>query len=84
MIAVCPDSMANAHQIELTNITLPAGELGTLAVEMTIRRLDGSAEAETRLLAPRLSARGSTTRARRPHVVTGLTARDETTDAIAL
>jgi len=63
-VAICPDDMATTHAVSFTNIAIPAHELGTAAVDMVMRRLDGDAPAETRLLAPVLTERESTAPAR--------------------
>ncbi|XVS67967.1 LacI family DNA-binding transcriptional regulator [Actinosynnema sp. CA-299493] len=60
VLAVCPPDVAQAQAVPLSSIDLPAVELGRLAVELAMRRLDGPAEPEVRLLPPRLTARGST------------------------
>jgi DNA-binding LacI/PurR family transcriptional regulator len=65
VVAVCPESMAENHAVSLTTVAIPADELGELAVEMTTRQLGGQTAAETRLLSPRLTRRGSTAPARR-------------------
>ncbi|NRN66949.1 LacI-type transcriptional regulator [Kibdelosporangium sp. 4NS15] len=61
VLAVCPEDMAEAHAIPLTSIALPTAELGSLAVEMAMRRLGGgTVQPEVRLLSPTLIDRGST------------------------
>jgi DNA-binding LacI/PurR family transcriptional regulator len=60
VIAVCPDSMAEQHPVALTSVAIPAEEVGTQAVEMTMRRLGGHTTPEVRLLDPRLTRREST------------------------
>ncbi|GHF53760.1 DNA-binding LacI/PurR family transcriptional regulator [Amycolatopsis bartoniae] len=60
VLAVCPDSMAGNHAVTLTTITIPADEIGELAVAMTMSQLGGEATPETRLLSPRLTRREST------------------------
>ncbi|ONI90052.1 LacI family transcriptional regulator [Saccharothrix sp. ALI-22-I] len=60
VLAVCPPDVAEAQAVPLSSVDLPATELGRLAVELTMRQLDGLAEPEVRLLPPRLTARGST------------------------
>jgi DNA-binding LacI/PurR family transcriptional regulator len=44
----------------LTSIAIPAAELGSLAVEMAMQRLDEGGQSEIRLLSPQLTERGST------------------------
>jgi DNA-binding LacI/PurR family transcriptional regulator len=60
VVAICPDDMAGTHAVGYTNIAIPAHELGTAAVDMVVRQLDGDVPAETRLLAPVLTVREST------------------------
>ena len=64
VVAICPDDMASTHGVSFTNIAIPAQELGTTAVDMALRQLEGQAPTETRLLAPVLTVRSSTERAR--------------------
>ncbi len=59
IVAVCPRDVAVAHAVRLTSIDIPALEVGTLAVEMAMGRLNGGRHAETRLLAPTLTERDS-------------------------
>jgi DNA-binding LacI/PurR family transcriptional regulator len=60
VLAVCPQDMAEAHAVPLTSIAIPAARLGSLAVEMAMRRLDEGGQSEIRLLSPELTERGST------------------------
>jgi DNA-binding LacI/PurR family transcriptional regulator len=60
VLAVCPQDMAEAHSVPLTSIAIPAAQLGSLAVEMAMRRLDEGGQSEIRLLSPQLTERGST------------------------
>ena len=64
VVAICPDDMATTHAVGFTNIAIPAQELGTAAVDMVMRQLDGDVPAETRLLSPVLTVRSSTASAR--------------------
>lgn len=57
--ALCPDDVALNLGVELTGVAVPAEQIGRAAVEMVLRQVDGH-EAETRLLAPRLTVRRST------------------------
>jgi DNA-binding LacI/PurR family transcriptional regulator len=52
--------MAEAHAVPLTSIAIPAAQLGSLAVEMAMRRLEEGSQSEIRLLSPQLTERGST------------------------
>jgi DNA-binding LacI/PurR family transcriptional regulator len=63
VVAVCPDNMADNGAVALTNVAIPAPEVGDLAVRMTIRQLSGPPQPEVHLLPPRLTVRHSTTRA---------------------
>lgn len=60
VLAVCPPDVAQAQAVPLSWVDVPAVELGRLAVELAVNRLDGPAEPEVRLLPPRLTDRGST------------------------
>ncbi|MFI9011065.1 LacI family DNA-binding transcriptional regulator [Actinosynnema sp. NPDC053489] len=60
VLAVCPPDVARAHSVPLSSVDIPAVELGRLAVELAMRRLDGPADPEVRLLPPGLTDRGST------------------------
>ena len=66
VVAVCPDTMAVSGAIALTSVSIPAPEVGELAVRMTIRQLSGPSEPEVRLLPPRLTVRESTAPAATP------------------
>jgi DNA-binding LacI/PurR family transcriptional regulator len=61
VVAICPDDMADTDAVAFTNIAIPAYELGSIAVDMVMRRLESVAPTETRLLSPVLTVRGSTT-----------------------
>lgn len=65
VVAICPDDMASTHSVQFTNIAIPAHELGTIAVDMVLRQVEGLAPTETRLLAPVLTMRSSTSAANR-------------------
>lgn len=60
VLAVCPQDMAEVQSVPLTNVAIPAVELGELAIEMVMRQVDGVAWPEVRLLSPRITDRGST------------------------
>jgi DNA-binding LacI/PurR family transcriptional regulator len=64
VVAICPDDMASTHAVAFTNIEVPANDLGTIAVDMVMRQLEGQALTETRLLSPVLRVRSSTTSAK--------------------
>jgi len=59
IVAVCPRDVALALPVRLTSADIPAHEVGTLAVEMTMGLLDGGRRPETRLLAPTIIDRDS-------------------------
>ncbi|WP_112264532.1 LacI family DNA-binding transcriptional regulator [Lentzea terrae] len=62
VITLCPDDVAESLPVPLTSIAVPAQELGTIAVEMVMARLTEEHAPEVRLLQPRLTDRGSTSR----------------------
>jgi DNA-binding LacI/PurR family transcriptional regulator len=61
IVALCPTDLAVNQRVPLTSIDVAAQQVGTAAVEMVLRELAGEAPAETRLVAPSLTARASTT-----------------------
>ncbi|MFE7406813.1 LacI family DNA-binding transcriptional regulator [Isoptericola sp. NPDC057559] len=62
VIALCPEDVALAQRVPMTAIDLPASTIGSLAVDIVMARLDDGLGAETRLLSPVLTTRGSTAR----------------------
>jgi LacI family transcriptional regulator, galactose operon repressor len=60
VIALCPDDLAEQVSPALTAVSVPAEELGRLAVGMLMNKLDGARITETVLLAPKLTTRSST------------------------
>jgi DNA-binding LacI/PurR family transcriptional regulator len=60
VVAVCPEDVAIGQPQALTSVSIPATRIGAVAVEMVMHRLDHGQEAETRLLAPELTARTTT------------------------
>lgn len=60
IVALCPDQIAEQTAPRLTSVTIPATELGTQAVDLLMRRMDGGGTGEVRLLPPSLTVRGST------------------------
>jgi len=60
VVAICPDEMAERRSPPLSSVLIPAHELGQEAVTLLMRKLDGHPTEELTLLAPRLTARGST------------------------
>jgi len=61
IVAICPDRLAEQTSPRLTSVNLPAQELGTSAVDLLMRRLDGHGEGEVLLIPPALAERGSST-----------------------
>ncbi len=64
VVALCPDDMAENQAVGLTSVAVPAAEVSRLAVDMVMRQLAGETSRETRLVAPRLTRRASTTHPR--------------------
>lgn len=60
VIALCPEDVALTQQVPLTSIDLPAWRIGSIAVDMVMGMLGSDYPAETRLLAPTMTTRGST------------------------
>ncbi|MFE1902963.1 LacI family DNA-binding transcriptional regulator [Streptomyces gardneri] len=58
--AICPDQVAVHASVPLTAVSVPAQEMGRLAVERLVARLRGEAARGTELIAPRLTERAST------------------------
>ncbi|WP_314612656.1 LacI family DNA-binding transcriptional regulator [Streptomyces stackebrandtii] len=63
VVAICPDQVAVHASVPLTAVSVPAQEMGRLAVERLVARLGGEAARGTELIAPRLTERASTGRA---------------------
>lgn len=64
VVAVCPEDVAVSMPVALTSIDIPAHEVGSLAVEMVMKLLDGPRRAQARLLSPTLTERDSCGRTR--------------------
>ncbi|MCX4700343.1 LacI family DNA-binding transcriptional regulator [Streptomyces sp. NBC_01373] len=58
--AICPDELAESVRVPVTSVALPSADIGTRAVELLMRKLDGTEVPEATLLAPRLTERAST------------------------
>ncbi|WP_217214750.1 LacI family DNA-binding transcriptional regulator [Streptomyces sp. AC550_RSS872] len=58
--AICPDELAASLRVPVTSIALPADEVGAQAVELLMKKLNGTAVPEATLLPPRMTERGST------------------------
>jgi DNA-binding LacI/PurR family transcriptional regulator len=59
IVAICPQDVALGLPIRMTSIDIPGHQLGALAVDRVMSLLRGERGAETRLLAPSLTERGS-------------------------
>ncbi|MFJ5136937.1 LacI family DNA-binding transcriptional regulator [Streptomyces sp. NPDC088707] len=59
VVAVCPDQVAVHASVPLTAVSVPAQEMGRLAVERLVRRLAGETPRGTELIPPLLTARAS-------------------------
>ncbi|MFI8526832.1 LacI family DNA-binding transcriptional regulator [Promicromonospora sukumoe] len=59
VVAVCPTDVALSQRIPMTSIDLPAEDIGKVAVDMVMARLESEQPSETRLLAPVLTERES-------------------------
>lgn len=60
VVAICPDEVAERSTPPLDSVLIPAEEVGSQAVELLMRKLEGAEVPEATLLAPRLTARAST------------------------
>jgi len=60
LVAICPRDVAVGQPLALTSVDLPAEAIGRIAVEMAMAGIRGEKLAETRLLAPVLTQRLST------------------------
>ncbi|MEV6791822.1 LacI family DNA-binding transcriptional regulator [Streptomyces sp. NPDC051320] len=60
VIAICPSETAEQATIPVTSVTVPAEEVGTRAVQLLMRKLDGTPVPSTTLLPPQLTVRAST------------------------
>ncbi|GED90594.1 LacI family DNA-binding transcriptional regulator [Streptomyces sp. 6-11-2] len=58
--AICPDELAASLRVPVTSVAVPSAELGARAVELLMKKLDGTAVPEATLLPPRLTERAST------------------------
>ncbi|MFC7877787.1 LacI family DNA-binding transcriptional regulator [Isoptericola sp. NPDC057391] len=61
VIAICPGDVAVSQRLPLTSIDIPGELIGGVAVDMVMARLEGGQPAESRLIAPELTQRASTT-----------------------
>jgi DNA-binding LacI/PurR family transcriptional regulator len=60
VLAICPDDVALAATPRLSNVAIPANEVGSRAVELLLSRLDGAEVPATTLIKPTLTDRAST------------------------
>jgi DNA-binding LacI/PurR family transcriptional regulator len=60
VVALCPASFAESARVPLTSVALPTTEIGTRAVDLLIRKLEGDPVPPTTLLSPELRVRAST------------------------
>jgi DNA-binding LacI/PurR family transcriptional regulator len=60
VIAICPDQVATQASVRLASVAIPAQEMGRLAVEHLIAKLEGHGKDEVVLIAPELTVRAST------------------------
>ncbi|MFF4782713.1 LacI family DNA-binding transcriptional regulator [Streptomyces griseorubiginosus] len=58
--AICPEEVAQSARVPITSVALPSAELGERAVDLLMKKLDGTVVPESTLLAPRMTERGST------------------------
>jgi DNA-binding LacI/PurR family transcriptional regulator len=66
VIALCSAALAEEHSPRLTAVGGPDRELGTVAVDLVMRRMEGDTTGDVVLLTPVLTARESTGPAPRP------------------
>jgi DNA-binding LacI/PurR family transcriptional regulator len=64
VVAICPDQVALQATPRLTSVSIPAEEMGRMAVRRVMTQLDAARreEQETSLIAPTLTVRESTSR----------------------
>lgn len=59
VVAICPEQVAVQASVRLTSVAIPAQEMGRLAVEQLVAKLDGRGGDEVVLIAPELTLRAS-------------------------
>ncbi|MEW2078159.1 LacI family DNA-binding transcriptional regulator [Streptomyces sp. NPDC012403] len=59
VVAICPEQVAVQASVRLTSVAVPAQEMGRLAVEQLVAKLDGRGGDEVVLIAPELTVRAS-------------------------
>ncbi|WP_198655516.1 LacI family DNA-binding transcriptional regulator [Streptomyces geranii] len=61
LTAICPDDLAETLPVPVTSVAVPSTEVGAGAVDLLMRKLNGTGHTpETTLLPPRLTERAST------------------------
>jgi DNA-binding LacI/PurR family transcriptional regulator len=60
IVAICPDELAERVVPRLTSVKIPAYDVGRMAVELVMSKLDGRDVPSSTLLPPQLTARSST------------------------
>ncbi|WP_329359953.1 LacI family DNA-binding transcriptional regulator [Streptomyces sp. NBC_01483] len=60
VIAICPDETAEQAPVPITSVSIPSGEIGTLAVDLLMAKLVGQDAPETTVLPARLTPRSTT------------------------
>jgi DNA-binding LacI/PurR family transcriptional regulator len=64
IVAICPDEVAERNTPALDSVLIPAEEVGTRAVDLLMRKIEGTSAPDASLLSPRLTTRASTAGAR--------------------
>lgn len=62
VLAICPADVAERQTVPVTAVEIPAADIGSVAVDMLVDRVEEDRPTEIRLVAPTLVDRGSTTR----------------------
>jgi len=66
IVAICPDEVAERTTPALDSVLIPAEEVGTRAVDLLMRKIEGAHVPDASLLSPRLTTRASTTPSHSP------------------
>ncbi|MFI7642898.1 substrate-binding domain-containing protein [Nonomuraea sp. NPDC049400] len=66
VVAICPDRTAVQTSPQVTNVAVPAAQLGSRAAELVVAQLAGETVEGVTLIAPRLTVRGSSAPMRAP------------------
>ena len=59
VVAICPEQVAVQASVRLTSVAVPAQDMGRLAVEQLVAKLDGRGGDQIVLIAPELTVRAS-------------------------